>query len=119
MWTLQVESICGRHCLSPDEGEVLYKELYERLRNGENILLDFSGVETLASSFLNTAVGRLFGKFDHSFVESKLRWSGLDEQDEKVMRVVIDNAKEHFRKTKAERKAAARIVDKALDWTNR
>lgn len=114
MRTLKVEAICGKHCLSPDDGEALYKELYESLQRDQDILLDFSGVETMASSFLNVAVGRLYGKYDHAFVDAKVRWSGLDEQDDKIMRLVIDNAKEHFRRTEAERKAAARIAYKAI-----
>jgi hypothetical protein len=114
MRILAVEALCGRHCLSPDEGEVLYKELYETLRKGEDVLLDFSEVETTASSFLNFAVGRLYGKFDHGFVDSRVRWSGLDQQDDRVLRLVIDNAKEHFRRGEAERKAAARIAHKVI-----
>ena len=114
MNTLKVGSICGKHCLSPDEGEALYNELYEALQKGEDILLDFSGVETLASSFLNTAVGRLFGKFDYGFINAKLHWLGLDQQDERVMRLVIENAKEHFRKTETEREATARIAGRAI-----
>lgn len=114
MRRILVKNVCGAHCLSPDEGEALFKEAYELLRIDEDILLDFIGVETLASSFLNTAVGRLFGKFDHSFVEGKLRWSNLDEQDERVLKLVIENAKDHFGKTEAQRKAALRIVDTAI-----
>ena len=114
MRTLKVEAICGKHCLSPEEGEVLYQELFESLQRKEEILLEFSGVETVASSFLNIAVGKLFGKFDHGFIESNLRWSGLDPQDDRIMKIVIENAKEHFRKTETQRKAAARITDRVL-----
>lgn len=114
MRTIRVQTICGKHCLSPEEGEALFKEVYETLRRGDHVCLDFSGVETLASSFLNTAVGRLFGKFDHDLVESRLRWSGLDRQDERIIKLVIENAKDHFRRTQAERKAAARIVERAF-----
>lgn len=110
MRTLKVDEICGKHCLSPEEGEILYKELHQALQRQEDILLDFRGIDTIASSFLNTAVGRLYGRFEHSFLDSKLSWTGLDPQDERVLRIVIENAKDHFRKPETLRKVAARIA---------
>lgn len=114
MRTLKVSIICGKHCLAPDEGEALFKEIYGTLQKGEDVLLDFNGVDTLASSFLNTAVGRLFGKFDYGFLDARLQWVGLDQQDERVLRLVIENAKEHFQKSEAEREITAKIVRRAI-----
>ena len=114
MRTIEVKTICGKHCLSPEEGEILFNELQEALKWKEPIILDFSEVETVASSFLNTAVGKLFGKFNYDFLDTNLRWSGLDQQDSRIMKIVIENAKEHFRKTKEQRKAAVRITDRVL-----
>lgn len=93
---LNVASICGPICVDPDDGAVLCGQVDQALASGESVTLDFAGVATLTSSFLNEAIGCLYGKFQATVLATRLSWSGLDETDESLMRLVQENAIRFF-----------------------
>jgi hypothetical protein len=107
---IAVQKVCGEHCIAPDEGERLYEEALRALKAGFDVTLDFSGVETLASSFLNVAVGRLYGALDHKFIDAGLHWTGADEADDGIIRLVIRNAKEHYQQSSTQREIQQQII---------
>lgn len=47
---------------------------------------------TLASLFLNNAIGCLYGSYNQNLLEQKILWSGLDPADESVVTLVKRNA---------------------------
>lgn len=95
--TVSVRKQCGSHCVAPEDAESLFNQVSHLLKDGENVTLDFQGVETLASSFLNVAIGRLFGQFNPNFLEKHLQWSGVDRTDNQLIDLVIRNAVDHYK----------------------
>ena len=81
----------GSICVSSEDGGTCAM-IQEPLDRQEAVTLDFTGVTTLASLFLNNAIGCLYASFDKVFLEEKLRWTGVDPSDESVIQVVKRNA---------------------------
>ncbi len=94
--TILVADLAGRHCLLSEEGEALCQVISRLLEQGNTILLDFSGVETLTAMFLNAALGPLYRRCDASGLDARLHWSGLDPQDARILEIVIENARAPF-----------------------
>ena len=101
---MRIIEICGPHCVAIQDGENVYKKITENLDKDLFVRLDFTGINTLTSSFLNAAIGKLFGKYNIIELEKRLSWKGLDESDTQLINLVIENAKEYFSKEKEKRK---------------
>jgi hypothetical protein len=91
-----IADVCGPICVDPEDGERLCEAAAVALRGGASVCLDFSGVSTLTSSFLNAAIGSLYGLFPAEDLAQRLNWIGLDETDESVLRLVQANAIRYF-----------------------
>lgn len=107
---ITVRDICGAHCVGPEEAENVFDLVVRALRAGERVRLDFAGVETLASSFLNVALGRLYGDLPNDVVDTLLEYQGIDAADDRIIRVVIRNAKDHYAQTAKQRDLEQQIV---------
>ena len=82
-----------------DDGILLHKEIKKYLDKNEKVIVDFSNIKMGISSFLNAAIGKLYGDFQYNFIENNLEIIGLDEDDEELLNdVVIPNAKSFFEK---------------------
>ena len=86
----------GSICADPDDGSSLCDQTRHALEAGEFVILDFDGVTTLTSAFLNAAIGCLYGSFAEEDLDRRLSWIGLDQTDESLMRLVRSNAIRFF-----------------------
>ena len=104
---ISVLKLCGSICADPDTGGCLCDQTRQALEAGESVVLDCGGVTTLTSAFLNAAVGCLYGSFAVEELDRRLSWSGLDQTDESLIRLVRANAVRFFAATADQR---ARMV---------
>jgi uncharacterized protein DUF4325 len=93
---ISVLNCFGPICADPDDGGRLCDQTRQALESGDCVVLDFSGVTTLTSAFLNAAIGCLFGSFAVEELDRRLSWIGLDKTDESLMRLVRSNAVRFF-----------------------
>lgn len=89
---IRVHEQFGPVCVDPEDGALLCDRAREVLAGGDTLCLDFTGVTTLASAFLNASVGCLYATFGEEDLARRLSWKGLDATDESVMRFVQKNA---------------------------
>jgi hypothetical protein len=113
--TISVKEFCGPHCVAREEAGRLYERLIALLKSGQTVMLDFAGIETLASPFLNVALGRVYGELQEQFVDEHLQWSGTDEADTRLIQLVIENAKRHYKQTAKEQAIQERLMREHLD----
>lgn len=113
--SIKLLEVCGPHCISPEKGEALHRTIVPSLKSGAHVTLDFEGVQTVASLFLNPAIGRLYGLFDYAFIDSHLHLTGADEIDSRSLSIVIENAKDHYRKGIPERTRQDQLVKSIVD----
>jgi hypothetical protein len=112
---LKVKDVCGPHCVGIEDGTGIFNRILPLLRSGSKICLDFEGVVTITSSFLNASIGKLFGRFESGDLEKRFTWKGLDESDTQLIQLVIRNAREHFAKSQNARQVEDNIVRRALE----
>ena len=86
----------SRFCVSIDDGELVHDKVLPLLKQGRHVVLSFQGVTDLISSFLNAAVGRLYGELDEAVIKDQLSFADLSEDDRHLIERVVENAKSYF-----------------------
>lgn len=87
-------------CVASSDGERLYEAIAEYMKAETYVVLSFKGVELLTSAFLNTAIGRLYGKFKEEEIRDLLSAKDLKKGDLMLIKAVTDNAKLFYKKQK-------------------
>ena len=90
----------GSLCVSADDGQRVHDKIVPLLRDGQKVVLSFEQVETLISTFLNAAIGQLYGEFPEDRIRELVDVRDMDEEDIAVLRRVVDNAKTYFKAPK-------------------
>lgn len=99
----------GALCVTPQDGEKVFRVIREAIDAGKNIEISFHGVEDLTSAFLNTAIGQLYGIYSEERLKSLLSVSkDASPQDLATLKRSVDRAKEYFRDRKPFEDAANR-----------
>ena len=75
-----------------DDAEKIYRVLHEFLEKNRAVVLDFSGISLLISSFMNSAIGKLYGEFESDHIERFVAYENMDGGDEYILRKVIGRA---------------------------
>ena len=104
------EIVAGEAAVSSEDGENVYKRISKALENGVNVALDFNNIELITSSFLNTAIGQLYHKYDSPFLRKRLRVANMEKEDMELLKRVVERAKEYFK----DRKKMAGVIKAAL-----
>jgi STAS-like domain of unknown function (DUF4325) len=92
MTTIKISRLFGTVCVDSDEGAALGRRIRDGLSTDDSVMLDFEGVGTLTSSFLNAAIGCLYSSFSADELKRRLLWRGLDETDEGILQLVMKKA---------------------------
>jgi hypothetical protein len=90
----------GPLCVSADDGQRVHDKIVPLLREGKQVVLSFEQVETLISAFLNAAIGQLYGEFPEERIRELISVRDMDEEDEAILKRVVDNAKSYFKAPK-------------------
>ena len=101
----------GKAAVSTEDGEILFKKITAFLEKGFEVVLDFSNIETLITTFLNAAIGQLYSKYDGPFLREHLSVKGLQPEDSDRMIKTIERAKEYFK----DRKNLEKDIREALE----
>jgi len=81
-------------------GQRVHDEIASSLREGKKIELLFKQGEPLVSSFLNEAIGRLFGEFSEESIRELVSVRGMDKDGQDMLKLVVANAKVYFERLK-------------------
>ena len=90
----------GPLCVSAEDGQRVHEKIVPLLRNGQKVVLSFEQVETLISAFLNAAIGQLYGEFPEDRIKDLVSVRDMDDEDQAVLKRVVDNAKTYFKAPK-------------------
>lgn len=92
-----VEIVGSKKCVIASDGQKVYDYIVEILDRKLNCKLSFFSVEYLTASFLNTAIGQLFGKYQWNFLHDHFFVVDISSDDLILLERVINNAKKYFR----------------------
>ena len=95
--TLRVYEVVGSGlCVASEDGQKVYDQLHQALKDGQKVRLSFQNVENLTSAFLNAAIGQLYGVFPSTLLKESLSVSDMEKDDQALLKRVIDTAKQYF-----------------------
>jgi hypothetical protein len=77
----------------------------------ETVELDFDGVEVVASPFFNAGIGRLLADLSPDLLNAHLRFAHLSVLADRILRRVIENARDYYAAGPDRRKEIDRVVD--------
>lgn len=99
--TVRVYDIVGGPLfVSAEDGQRVYEKISPLLRDGHRVVLSFDQVETMISTFLNAAVGQLYGEFSENQIRDLLTVQDMSQEDMLMLKRVVDNAKTYFKNRK-------------------
>ena len=94
---LEIKSLVGDSCVTSEDGQCVYDEIYPKLAAGESVCLNFSGVRVFASPFFNFAIGQLLKDLEPDVLNQLLKVEKITADGLLVWRRVVKNAKEYYK----------------------
>lgn len=91
------EIVGSEFCVASDDGHRVYNEIKFALGKGRNTVLTFKNITHLTSSFLDAAVGQLYGIYSQDELRKRMRWVDIEPDDESLLERVIDTAIRYFK----------------------
>lgn len=86
MISIPILGIVGPHCGTYDQGVKVFRAIYQHLRNGEKIELNFCGIELTTSSFISGAISNLLQEFSDKNGNLPISFVGLSSRDAFIMK---------------------------------
>lgn len=80
----------GEKCESLDDGAKLYQAIHKQIQNGAAVELDFSGVRSIITPFLNASIGKLLDIFEKETLMEKLVLCHISEDHLRRVNEFID-----------------------------
>jgi len=98
---VEIKTLVGDSCVTAEDGQRVYDEIYPKLAAGESVCLDFAGVRVFASPFFNFAIGQLLRDLEPDNLNELLKVEKLLPDGVRVWQLVVKNAKEYYRNPEA------------------
>ena len=98
---LEVKNLVGEHCVTQEDGQRIYDEIFPKLAAGQPVQINFAGVTIFASPFFNFAIGQLLKDLKPEALNKLLEVEGLSSDGALVWQRVVKNAKEYYKNPKA------------------
>ena len=91
-----VQFLNGVEAVTIEDGERLNEEIKGCISDGSVVILDFDGIESCVTRFLNPAIGRLFQAFDNDTLGKYVEFKNLRPAHADKLRAVISNARKFY-----------------------
>ncbi|WP_349604254.1 STAS-like domain-containing protein [Lactiplantibacillus plantarum] len=94
------DEINSNLAVTSSQANKIFKILNANLKKQESTRIDFSGIETITTAFLNTAIGQLYSIGDSSILNKYVIIEGqtLTSVQRDKVRLVMENAKNKLTK---------------------
>lgn len=74
-------------CYTQADGQKIYETIYPFLQRGDRVELSFDGVETVPSSFINTALIRLLDNVSFDKIKANLKFVDTTKQINEMIKI--------------------------------
>jgi len=88
--------ISSELAVSHEDGEKVYDKLKGLLDSKQKVSIDFSGINLLATPFLNVAIGRFLSTEYKDDFNCIVKFENIDSDDKKLIELVLERAKKFF-----------------------
>lgn len=86
----------GDRATDMQQGDAICTEIISGFEKQETVEIDFSGMKTVLSTFLNNAIGALYKDYSSDFLNQNLKISNLCDEDMFILKRVISRAKDFY-----------------------
>lgn len=94
---IKVADVIGANLgVSSDDGRAVFEKLLIALNAGQDVDLDFTGIDMLISAFLNASVGKLVEHFSIEEIHNRVAFSGMQDGDRELLEKVLENAFRYY-----------------------
>ena len=116
MVKIKIRKEIGEDCITLEEGQKIYEQIYPDLEAGKPVILDFEEVKFLTAPFLNAAIGRLLKKIEKKKVQDLLvdKITGLDQQRKKRIERIIEYKTNYYNNLEV-RQAVDQVLQEISD----
>lgn len=77
---IYLEKELGEHCVSLDDGAKVFQRIFPELEKGSSVELDFRGVRSVLTPFLNASFGKLLQSFGKEKVMTGVALRNISEE---------------------------------------
>lgn len=95
-------------------GEKLHERISAQIKQGNAVVLDFKGITTMLSLFLNPAIGDLYGIFPEEIIKEYLKIENFPSEYTETFRRVIARAKNFY----SNKEKITNIIDTGIGNNN-
>jgi hypothetical protein len=99
---ISVCQLVGQDCLTVEDGRRVYKHFIAELQAGQEVELDFTGVQAVAASFFNSSFGFLLRDFEVEELSRLVKVSHLSQAAMGVLKRVVKNCKRYYQRSAVE-----------------
>jgi hypothetical protein len=107
------KDLLGKNAISMQSGKNLYEKIYEPLKAGQVVEIDFDGIELFATPFFNASIGYLLKDISIDDLKKILIFSNLSNIGKQLLNHVIANAIEFY--TQKQNQDVMEILSKNAD----
>lgn len=97
-------------CVAACDGQKVHDRIATAFSESRKVDISFAGTSDLTPAFLSSAVGQLFGIFPIELIESSLFFTDISEEDETILKRVIERAKTYSENAYSCRKALSDVL---------
>ncbi len=97
MKKINVYDLTGKYAMSMKQGNILFKEIEDACEK-DDIILDFSNVEVIASPFFNASICLLLQEYEIQEILSSINIENISTDGRNILNLCINNAIEHYKK---------------------
>jgi hypothetical protein len=90
------EVLSSTFAVSTDGGEKVFVLINGGFQKDWHVVVDFQNIDLIVSTFLNAAIGQLYGVYTTEFIQSHLAIKNMTNEDLDVLKKVTDRAKIYF-----------------------
>jgi hypothetical protein len=83
-----------------EDGEKVYQQIQFALKEERSAILSFFNIKTLTPTFLNAAIGQVYGEFSEEQIQTNLQVSEIELGDLFLLKRVVNTAKSYFKNCK-------------------
>lgn len=86
--------------VSTEDGEKIFTLINANFKKSNDVIIDFAEIDLIVSTFLNAAIGQLYGLYPTEFIQKYLSVTNISNEDLVILKKVTDRAKEYFKDKK-------------------
>lgn len=91
------ETVGSPLCVAINDGQKVFDHIATALKADWDVTLSFHNVTTLTATFLNTAIGQLYGTFTEEKIRSRVNVKDIEQEHLVLLKRVVNNAKLYFK----------------------